>query len=121
SGGEATQALVGLLERDDDREKVLTALITPVEGRVPVLAAGLAIADDELAALLVMALTRMHRPDADPALLTALTHAASPGRKAAAQGVASSIATSAASALRRAAHEDPDPEVRRVAALLLSE
>ena len=122
SGGDATQALINLLDRADDQEKVLTALTTPVEGRVPVIAASLAVADDERAAQLVMALTRMHRADADQALVDG----APAGRRTRAKGGRRKASPPAsrrrrAAALRRAAHDDPDPEVRRVATLLLSE
>ena len=120
NGAAATGLLVDALGDARDPERVIAALSTPVAGRIDDLAAALATADDERAPHLVAALARMRQPAADVALQRALDGANPAARKAAAAAVAAQPGTDAALALRRVATADPDPEVRRVASLLLA-
>jgi HEAT repeat protein len=78
-------------------------------------------ADDELASSLVSALVRMRRPEANMALVDAFSLPNSRARKAIASGLAAISSSEAALTLQRAAKGDSDPEVRRIAALLLAQ
>jgi len=119
-GEGATALLVDLLIRGGDVERVVAALALPIEGRAASLASALVHADDELAPLLVSALARMRGPDAEHTLRGALTLPNPAARKAVASAVAAQATPDAFAALQRVAAADPDPEVRRIAALLLS-
>ena len=107
---------------------MLAALALPVEGRVSGLVLALRDADDETAPVLASALARMRRPDAVRALIDAMGLASVAARKAAAsplavlasQGRSHERSKDALAALRKAASEDPDPQVRQICALLLS-
>jgi HEAT repeat protein len=63
----------------------------------------------------------MHRPEATAALLEALTFPSLPARKAAAATLGAVGNALAIDALKRAAADDPDPEVRRICALALAQ
>jgi HEAT repeat protein len=120
SGADATQSLVRILPRFPERERVVDALSVWVEGRVEALIDGLAGADDEVAPHLVAALVRMRRPDAWRALADAMTLANPAARKAVAAALPAVTTREAHDALTRAAAEDADEEVRRIASLVLT-
>jgi HEAT repeat protein len=120
-GRGATDALVALLPLSPDRERVLTALSLPMDGRIAALVAALRDADDELAPLLVAALVRMRRPEAGVALVQAFALPNVRARKAVASGLAALGSPEAWATLQRAAGSDPDAEVRRIATLLLAQ
>jgi HEAT repeat protein len=119
-GTAATQALVSLLGDEALRERVVSALALPAEGRIPGLLSALEAADETVAPLLVAALARMQRADARAALLTALSSSSSEGRCATAAAVAALGTLESREALERAAARDEDPEVRRACLLALS-
>ncbi|HVT08031.1 MAG TPA: HEAT repeat domain-containing protein [Polyangia bacterium] len=115
----ATRVLVGLL-RSAASERVLAALALHVEGRVAGLVAALEEADDETAPFLVSALARLRRPEANAALVGAMTMSNLAARKAAPSALAVLRNAEAVAALRRAAAEDREPEVRQICSLLLA-
>lgn len=122
---DATTVLVKLLrERRTNgiaEELLLGALSVFSAGRVRGLLDALAhVEDEELAPLLSSALARMNHPEARAALVQALGSASSAGRKAAAATLAGLGGRDVQDALYRSAHEDPDPEVRRVCAAALA-
>jgi len=119
SGTPATQALVSLLGDPALRERVVSALALPAEGRIPGLLTALEAADEKVAPLLVAALARMQRADARAALLTALGSSSPAGRSAAAAAVAALGTVEARQALEQASTHDEDPEVRRACLLAL--
>ncbi|MCP3139927.1 HEAT repeat domain-containing protein [Pyxidicoccus xibeiensis] len=118
-GVPATQALVSLLGDMTLRERVVSALALPVDGRLPGLLTALEAADEMTASLLVASLARMHRADARAALLQTLVAASPAGRRAAAPAVAALATVEAREALERASTHDEDPEVRRACLLAL--
>ena len=120
SGAAPTAALVSLLTAAPEKERLISALALPAEGRVAGLAQALADADDELAPHLVSALARMHRPDAEKLLVDSMSSANVAARKAAAFAVANGSSPEGLAALRRASTGDADAEVRRIATLLLA-
>jgi HEAT repeat protein len=120
SGVAATQALVSLLGDPSLRERVVSALALPADGRIPGLLTALEAADEGVAPLLVAALARMQRADARAALLTALGSSSPAGRRAAAAAVAALGTVEAHQALEQASSHDADPEVRRACLLALS-
>ncbi|WP_434347104.1 HEAT repeat domain-containing protein [Myxococcus virescens] len=119
-GVPATQALVSLLGDMTLRERVVSALALPLEGRLPGLLAALEAADEVTAPLLVAALARMRRADARAALMQLLVSASPAGRRAAVPAVAALGTLEAREALERASNQDEDPEVRRACRLVLS-
>lgn len=129
AGEEATRVLVELLPLSPERERISAALSIWTEGRIPALVELLAQADDELAPELVAALVRMHHLDANDALLRLLSlphppdkpPPGPPARKAVATALPILSSPEAFAVLQRAAAEDPDPEVRRIASLLLAQ
>jgi hypothetical protein len=78
-------------------------------------------ASEELAPLLVSILARFDRSTTKTALLAAIRLNNPAARKAAAPALAAHADPEMTAALREAADLDPDPEVRRICALLLSE
>ena len=116
----ATAVLIGLLFRHRALPRLHEALAHPAPDRVSGLLAALETADDERAPLLTSALARMQRPEAAAALLRALQLPNLPARKAAAMTLAGIGTRDALVALRAAAASDPDPEVRRICALVLA-
>ncbi|HXJ18789.1 MAG TPA: HEAT repeat domain-containing protein [Polyangia bacterium] len=119
-GVPATKALIDLLPTAIRMDEVVNALSLHVEGRIPALAAALARADDERAAAITSALSRLRRSDADAALLAALQLPNVAARKAAATALAGVPGAEAKAALRAAMNTDPEPEVRQICALLLA-
>jgi len=118
---EATQALINLLHATGPEERVLAALSVPSDSRIMGILMALSGSDDELSPRLTSALARMHRPEATAALLEALTIPSLPARKAAAATLGAVGNALAIDALKRAAADDPDPEVRRICALALAQ
>ena len=119
-GAPATRALAEMLSAAASHEQVMAALSIHIEGRVAGLVAALEGADDEAAAALTSALARLHRPDATRALVGLMSAPNVAARKAAA-GVLAALGTrEALAALKRAADEDAEPEVRQICSLLLA-
>lgn len=119
-GVTATRLLTELLYPTTTREPIVAALSVPIEGRVPGLQAALADADDETASALTSALTRLHRADANAVLLDAMRSPNVAARKAAASALSVLASREAVEALRQAAQDDPEPEVRQICSLLLA-
>ncbi len=119
-GQEATLILLGLLPDPERRAQVRAALSLYTEGRVHALLTTLESANDEVAPELTSALARMRRPDATAALFHALDNGSPAARRAAATALAAIGTPKAMEAVRDHAAHDPDPEVRRVCALLLT-
>ncbi len=113
------KVLVELLRSGGSAELAISALAIPVEGRIGHLLDALDEADEELAPLLLAALARMGTPESTAARIQALSLPNPAARKAAASSVAALGTPDAIAHLRRAATNDPDPEVRKVCALLL--
>lgn len=118
---EATRALIDLMGEEPLEARILAALSVASEGRINGIVAALSTSDDELSPRLTSALARMHRPDAAAAVLSTLSLANVPARKAAAATLGAFGTPEAVEALRRAAAADPDLEVRRICSLALSE
>jgi hypothetical protein len=123
-GAAATRVLVAALARHhqvhpDDVERIIEALCVAVDGRVAALVAAADDADDEVAPLVLSALARARRAETDAAVRAVLASRNPAARKAAASVVAARGGDGLAE-LRRLATSDPDPEVRRVVALLVS-
>lgn len=121
TGVRATRRLIALASYRPVRELVESSLAVPVEGRVEGLVQGLATADDEQAPRLVSALLRLRQPDATELLRGLLSLPNAAARKAAVAGLSARTDRDAREALRTAARNDPDAEVRRIATLLLAD
>ncbi len=119
-GLDATRVLIELLSTLTATEPVLAALSVYVEGRIAGVTTALEGADDELAPALTSVLVRLRRPDANQALMKAMTMANGASRKAAASALAVLGGKEAIAMLRRAATDDPEPEVRQICLLLLA-
>lgn len=120
-GPDATRRLIDLLRVPQLRPQVLEALSLPVDGRIEALLSALDAAGEDLAPELTAALARMRRADATAALLQAFEGPNAIARRSAASALASVRTREALAALQRHATEDPDPEVRRVCALVLAQ
>ncbi len=120
-GADATNAIITLLRKQPGDERLTAALANVVEGRVATVVAALETADDEIAPVLTAALVRMHRTDASAALLAAMDSNNVCARKAAAPTLAAVGTPESLAAVQRALAGDPDPEVRRICALSLSQ
>ncbi len=120
-GVRATRRLVALLAFRPVRDLVESSLTVPVDGRIEGLLAGLEEADDEQAPRLVSALLRLRQPHATALLRRVLAMPNAPARKAALSGLSTRPDRDARDALKVASGSDPDPEVRRIAALLLAD
>jgi HEAT repeat protein len=116
----ATTAMIRLLKIVDAPEHVLAALSLYVEGRVAGLTDALQDADDEIAPALTSALARLRRPDATNALMKVMDLPNVAARKAAAGALAVLATKEGLSTLKKAAGEDPEPQVRQICALLLA-
>ncbi|WP_437579986.1 HEAT repeat domain-containing protein [Sorangium sp. So ce887] len=120
-GVDATRSLIALLVASQAQGPLPAALSTPVPGRIEGILDALAAADDELAPVLTAALARMRLPAAHTALLEALRLPHAPARKAAATTLAAVATREGFAAVELTSRADPDPEVRRVAASVLSQ
>jgi HEAT repeat protein len=116
---EATEILVDLLAVDSTKERAKMALLVPADGRVSGLLVVLESANDDLAPELVSILSRIERPEAKVGLLAAMKLGNVAARKAAASGLAARRDKEMVLALREAAQNDPDSEVRHICSLLL--
>lgn len=116
---EATVLLADLLRESTAREQIMHALSTRNAGRITGLLSALDTADDELAPFLTSALARMHRVDGNAALVRAMSSPNAAARRAAATTLAALGTRDALGAIRRAATQDPDPDVRRICAMLM--
>jgi HEAT repeat protein len=121
AGVEATTFLAGLLKEPTLSERALGALSAPEPHRVAGLSSALQAADDELAAQLTGLLARLNQPDATAALFEALTLPNSAARRAAATTLGALGSPEAFAALQRLSVDDPDPQMRRVCALVLAQ
>jgi HEAT repeat protein len=117
-GAAASEALAAL-HGEELEERIVSALATPVEGRVEGLLAALQEAGDERARRAALALARLARPDAEAALVQALVVAPPVARRAAAQALAGLGSPHVREALFAASTGDPDAGVRSAAALAL--
>jgi HEAT repeat protein len=121
-GAEATQALIALLSSGrPGTSSVLAALSVPVNGRIAAILTALRHADDELAPKLTSVLARMRRAEASAALLSAFHYSNSACRKAAASALAALGSQDGIVALRRAAIDDHDPQLKQICSLLLAQ
>jgi HEAT repeat protein len=77
-------------------------------------------ADDEAASALASALVRLRRRDATAALFEVMRKPNVAARKAVAGALGGLGGKEATAALRTAADEDPEPEVRQICSLLLA-
>lgn len=118
---DATKLLIELATEDPHNPQVLAGLALAAEGRITGLVEALQQADDELAARLVSALTRMRSAAAVEALLVVAGSRNPAARRAVAPALAAVGTTEAIAALRRLSSSDDDAEVRRVSALALSQ
>jgi HEAT repeat protein len=119
SGTGATQILASLLLDPVLGELARRVLATPHEHRVAGLSSALHTANDELAVQLTGLLARLNRADATAALFEALTLPNAASRRAAATTLGAIGSREGLSALQRLSIEDPDPEMRRICALIL--
>jgi len=119
-GAAAAAELIELARDMPERERAISALAIPAEGRVPALSAALDRAEEEVAPILASALARMATPLAADALHQALESGNVAARKAAATALHALGGAAAAQAIRRAAAADPDPAVRQICAILLA-
>lgn len=118
-GPEATAALIARVSDPRTRDRAISALAIPAKGRTPAILAALEEADDELAPALTAALARMLQPDTGFNLRRVMGLRNAPARKAAAASLAALGSREDLALLQRAATDDPEPEVRRICALLL--
>lgn len=122
SDQEATEVLVELLSEERTREKARAGLSVPSAGRAGGLLVALESANDELAPLLISILSRLKPVSAKKSLLAAMRLNNVAARKAAATGIASQERSDdMTNALREAAENDPDREVRQICKLLLND
>jgi HEAT repeat protein len=116
-----TLALIALLGSAAYRSRAVHALSRHVKTRAPQLSAALADASADVAEALVTVLTSLPPTSAEPALLSALELPNERARRAAVRALRFTFDSELTSqALARAASQDTDPEVRRVAAARLS-
>lgn len=113
------EALLSLLWRDPDSERVIGALGRRIDGRVSALRAALEAADPRTASAIVAALSRIDTAESHAALLAALQLPNAAARRAAAEALTATRSPDALDALVQAASHDPEPEVRRICALAL--
>ncbi len=115
-GTPATYWIIEQLSREEDRERALRALASPVEGRIEAILTSLEGADATLAGLLANALVRMRRADSNAAVEAMLQLDNVAARRAGAQALLELGTASARKVLVEAAILDSDDEVRRIAA-----
>jgi HEAT repeat protein len=118
---QSTVSLIALLGSAPCRARAVNALSRHVDARAPQLSAALADASSDVAEALVTVLTSLPHALAERLLLAALDLPNEPARRAAVRALRFTFDSDLTSqALARAASQDPDPEVRRVAAARLS-
>lgn len=117
----ATVTLVALLSEEGHRSRVVHALARHVVSRTPQLVAALEQAPGDVAEALVTVLTSLPKATGEGVLVAALGLPNEQARRAAARALRFTFDSDTThQALARSARQDPDPEVRRVAAALLS-
>jgi HEAT repeat protein len=116
---DATEVLVDLLGTELNRELAKAALLVPAAGRVAGLLIVLESASDEMAPRLISILSRIERPEARAALLSAMKLKNVAARKAAASGLSARQDREMTAALSDASDNDSDPDVRQICSLLL--
>jgi HEAT repeat protein len=119
TGVHATYWIIEQLSREEDRERALRALASPVEGRIEAILTSLEGADAMLAGLLADALLRMRRADSNAAVEAMLQLDNVAARRAGARALLELGTASARKVLVEAAIVDSDDEVRRIAAAAL--
>jgi HEAT repeat protein len=117
----ATDALINLLAEPTPRERVVAALALPADGRIASIMQALETASESTAPLLIAALTRAQRTDANAALVGALEVDNVFARRAAAEALGQTRFSAARAALEHSAVNDPDSEVRRLSSLALGD
>jgi hypothetical protein len=118
---QATMALIGLLSFDSYRARAVSALSRHTMARTTQVSAALEQASAEVAEALVSVIASLPSSSGEPMLLTALGLSNEHARRAAARALRFAFdSESTTRALARAASQDADPEVRRVAAARLS-
>jgi HEAT repeat protein len=116
----ATAALIALLSDSVYQGRAVSALASGAAARTRQLVAALAQAPTDVAEALVTVLTTLPSAASEPLLLAALGGPNEHARRAAVRALRFAFDSEATSlALTRAAHQDSDPEVRRVAAARL--
>jgi HEAT repeat protein len=120
SGREAADTLVSLLDKHGEQLPLLSALASPLAGRLDALEAALKQADDDRAALLVSCLSRSGAQGAAEALLRTLSSTNRAARKAAVTTLAALGSQEAWSAIEQLSLSDPDPDVRTTCLLCLA-
>jgi HEAT repeat protein len=120
AGAQATQALIDNLQNPVVEARIVAALSQPVDARVGRIHEALRMATAETGPLLVSALARMHRADAEAALLDAFTFDNVFTRRAAGAALGALRMDTARPLLEAAAANDPDREVRHVCLAALS-
>lgn len=116
---EATEILVALLSVPTLGDRAKAALLIPNERRAAGLLVALESSDDEEAATLISLLSRLQRPEARVALLSAMKLSNAAARKAAAPALAARRDAEMQAALLDASENDPAQEVREICSLLL--
>jgi HEAT repeat protein len=113
----ATDELLRLIKKEPSRDALIEALARAVPGRVEAIASALADADAATAPGLVAALAHAHTEPAERALRAAFTATNPHARHAAAAALVAMLDPPSLVAIERAAHTDPDPEIRRLCTL----
>lgn len=116
----ATRALVELATHPLTRDRAAVALSTHVPMRVEGIVEALLGASAELAPLLVAALVRLRHPEARAALEAAFAFENVSTRRAVAAVLSPDITPRARELLEQAERVDPDDQVRRICAAVLS-
>jgi HEAT repeat protein len=116
----ATRALVELVSHPLTRDRAALALSTHVPMRVEGIVEGLLVASAELAPVLVAALVRLRHPDARAAVEAAFAFENVSTRRAVASVLSPDITPRARELLEQAEKVDPDDQVRRICAAVLS-
>ena len=113
-GARAARVLIEQLGNQPMQARVIAALAQPVEGRIEEISNALRTASAESAPLLVSALARMRRADADAAMVDALGFDDVFTRRAVAAALAALRTDAALGVLQTACREDTDREVRHI-------
>jgi HEAT repeat protein len=118
-GAAAAQAVAELIARPQFTERISHALALPGGERLAGIVAALKEADPDSADLLAMILARARREETNRALIALLQQGPLEARRAVARALTATEHRDARAALEVASATDPDPDVRRLAALAL--
>ncbi len=116
----AFDVLLPLLDDPTSSERALYAIAQPVAGRVQAIAGALAHASPERASLLAAALLRMKTPEANAALIGALSSPIVHSRRAIAAALSKVPPPEHRSAMQHALDAEHDPDVRKLLRKALS-